>query len=98
MSQIKVLVSCGSGIATSKLVAYKVSSFLEEKGYKAVVDTCAVSELAAKHANYDVLLTTAFGDFGLTKPVINAVPFITGISISKAQEELVNEIESLLNK
>ncbi|MFB8734167.1 hypothetical protein ACEQPO_10080 [Bacillus sp. SL00103] len=44
----KILVSCGTAVATSTVVAKKVEETLKEKGYDVVVEQCKASSPAKK--------------------------------------------------
>src|SRR5699024_9934766 len=90
----KIIVACGSGIATSRHVTMKIKEYLENRGYEVVVDSCGISELKEKQNNFDILLSTSKVSFKLDKPIINAVPILTGIGEEKVYEEIINSIES----
>lgn len=49
----KILVSCGTAVATSTVVAKKVEETLKEKGYDVVVEQCKASEVPQKAEGAD---------------------------------------------
>ena len=88
----KVIVACGSGVATSQTVASKVNRLLKEKGVDAVVeavdlksvdrhlvDACAYITITKVSKEYDV-------------PVINRIAFLTGMNQNKELERLIEAI------
>ena len=46
----RIIIACGSGVATSTVANQKVSAYLDEHGYsgKYQIEQCQVSELAEK--------------------------------------------------
>ncbi|MCT4593914.1 MAG: PTS sugar transporter subunit IIB [Anaeromicrobium sp.] len=80
MAKKRILVACGTGIATSVAVANKIKNLFEDKGYgdKVEFGTCAVAELHAKAHKYDLVVTTAHNSKELPVPVIMGVAFLIG--------------------
>lgn len=91
----KVIVACGSGVATSQTVASKVNRMLKEKGVDAKVeavdlksvdrhlkDACAyITIIKEKNKTYDV-------------PVINGIAFLTGVGQKAEFDKLVKAINN----
>jgi PTS system galactitol-specific IIB component len=97
MRSVKIMLSCGSGVATSMHVAVKVKEYMEKLGLKVIIDGCSVNELPYRAKSYDIIVSTAQVPFDLGKPVFNAVPILTGIGEEQLMEkiaELVKEISS----
>lgn len=90
----KVLVACGTGIATSIAVARKVEDILKQKGYgdKVTFSTCSVAELVSKASSYDLIITTAQNNKQLPTKVILGVVFLTG----RGMDPVINEIVEYL--
>lgn len=77
----KILVACGTAIATSTVVAKKLQEALEKRGLAVKIDQCKASEVAAKVKGYDLVVsTTEVGDTG-GKPLVRTVSFLTGIGV-----------------
>jgi PTS system galactitol-specific IIB component len=89
----RVLIVCGTGVATSTVVADKVRRHLESCGIAATVDQTKVSELHRGAAGYDVIVSTTQvrGDVGV--PVVAGLPFLTGIGIDAALAEVVGHLQ-----
>ncbi|NPV43829.1 MAG: PTS sugar transporter subunit IIB [Firmicutes bacterium] len=88
MKSVKILVACGSGVATSMHVAVKLKESMKKAGLKVIVDGCSVSELPYRSGSYDIIVSNAQVPFKLDKPVFNAVPILTGIG----EDELIEKI------
>ncbi|NTU75391.1 MAG: PTS sugar transporter subunit IIB [Anaerolineaceae bacterium] len=84
-----ILVSCGTAIATSTVVAIGVKEELEERGIDVNVRQCKTAEISAHLEGVDLIVTTTTvtGDFGV--PIIRTLAFLTGIGKKAAVDEIV---------
>ncbi|MGE6631060.1 PTS sugar transporter subunit IIB [Bacillus sp. NPDC077027] len=88
----KILVSCGTAVATSTVVAKKVEETLKEMGYDVVVEQCKASEVPRKAEGADLIVTTTpVSDTGGT-PVIQTLSFLTGFGIEEDIEKIIQHI------
>jgi PTS system galactitol-specific IIB component len=87
-----IIVSCGTAIATSTHVAIKLKEALEERGLKIHTIQCRVPEVSDYTDQADLVVTTAQIPFDLDIPVINGIPFLTGVGI----KEVIDNIEQKL--
>ena len=55
----KILIACGSGVATSTVANQKISAYLDEHGFsgKYKIEQCQVSEVVEKSGNVAVSYT-----------------------------------------
>ncbi|MDE5053172.1 PTS sugar transporter subunit IIB [Niallia taxi] len=89
----KILVSCGTAVATSTVVAKKIEEMLKNKGLNVVVDQCKASEVPSKAARADLIVTTTpVSDTGNT-PVIQTISFLTGVGIDADIEKIISHID-----
>ena len=54
----RILVACGTAIATSTVVAKKIEELLKAKGIDVVVDQCKAAEASSKADMFDLIVTT----------------------------------------
>jgi len=90
----KIVVACGTAIATSTHVAIKVKELLEERGLKVHTIQCRVTEVPMLAPDADLVLATAQVPFDIEVPVVDAIPFLTGIGM----KEVIDKIEKLLTQ
>lgn len=88
----KIVVACGTAIATSTHVAIKVKEFLEERGLQVHTIQCRVTEVPSLAPDADLVISTAQVPFDLDIPVVDGIPFLTGIGI----KEVIDRIEEIL--
>ena len=90
--QKRVLVACGTAIATSTHVANRLEREFAAHGIQASITQCRVSEVSAYANDVDVIVSTAQISQSLPVPVVSGVPFLTGIG----EEEALRQIFSAL--
>ena len=85
----KILVACGTAIATSTVVAKKLEDELKKRGIEAKIDQCKASEVGARAAGYDLVVSTTEVDDARGKPIVRTLSFLTGIGMAKDVETIV---------
>lgn len=93
MAKKKVLVACGTGIATSTVVLNKVKETLTARGMDVIVEQCKASEVPSKAANYDLIVTTTQLSGTGDTPVIRTLSFLTGIGIEKDLQTIIEKLK-----
>jgi galactitol PTS system EIIB component len=77
----KILVACGTAIATSTVVAKKLEERLTALGIEVKIDQCKASEVGARASHYDLVVATTEVDDAQGKPLIRTLSFLTGVGI-----------------
>lgn len=90
MAQKRVLIVCGTGVATSTVVAKKVEEVLMKRGVSVKVEQCKASEAPSKAANFDLIVTTTHVSNVGNTPVIRSLSFISGIGMDKDIEKIMS--------
>lgn len=87
----KIVLACGSGIATSTAVAQKVSALLNDHGYEGQykIVQCAIAEAKDACADADLLVATTVAPSGLACPYVSGVPFLTGVGKPAAEQQIL---------
>ncbi len=89
-SEIRVLVACGSGVATSTVAEAHVKEVAEAAGIPIRLYKGTISEVPQKQHDVDVVLTTAIYRKPLDKPYLSVFPFISGINVEKCERQLID--------
>lgn len=100
---LKIVIACGSGIATSETVVGSVKSFLEDHSVKGVeVEATDFKQLANVLPNYDIYVwlakpTPEIHDICQKEgiPEVNGVDILTGSKGDQTYLELVNAMMKL---
>jgi len=87
-----IIVSCGTAIATSTHVAIKLKELLGERGLTIHTIQCRVPEVPDYADQADMVVTTAQVPFDLTIPIINGLPFLTGLGIKEVIDDIENKL------
>jgi len=85
----RILVVCGTGIATSTVVARKLEEKLKEKGIDVETRQCKVAEMEGMLDNVDLIVSTTPVPDDIKVPVIKTLAFLTGIGEDEAIEEIL---------
>jgi PTS system galactitol-specific IIB component len=92
MAKKKVLVACGTGIATSTVVTIKIQEALKKNNIDADVIQCKVSEIPSKIDGANLIVTTTVYE-NPKVPVIRGLSFLTGIGMEKDLEKIVDTLK-----
>jgi len=90
----KIVVACGTAIATSTHVAIKIKELLEERDLKIHTIQCRVQEVPSLAPDADLVVATAQVPFDIDVPIVDGIPFLTGIGI----KEVIDKIEKILTE
>lgn len=76
---MKIMVACGSGVATSTLMASKVQALLDKNKIRAEIVQCSMNEVSTCKPEDTALIVTSLGQLKSdTIPVVVAIPYIAG--------------------
>lgn len=93
----KLLVMCGTGIATSTLVTGRVKKWLEENGYDKEIKLYQgkIADEISRLDEYDIVISTTIVGEEHRDKVINGVPLITGRDTEQVFEKIETELREL---
>ena len=85
-----IIVSCGTAIATSTVAAKAIEEACKEAGIAVVTKQCKSAEIPIYlEQGADMIVTTSKLRFEVDIPVINGLPFLTGIGKDAVIEEII---------
>lgn len=86
----RIIVACGSGVASSTLVANRLRELLPKYGLRNVtVDVVDFKTAKAQAERADLFVNISpYGDTKYACPVVSGTPFMTGFGMDKAMEEI----------
>lgn len=90
----KILVACGTGMATSTMISEKIRNIMEEAGIDCTITQCILSEIRSNAANVDVVVTSMKIDEEYGIPVLLGTAFLTGMN----EEETKNKLLEILSE
>lgn len=88
----KIVLACGSGIATSTAVAQKVTDLLNANGYTGQFNIvqCAIAEARSQCDDAAMLVSTTVAPNDLPCPYVSGVPFLTGVGRPAAEQQILD--------
>ncbi|MFL8938326.1 PTS sugar transporter subunit IIB [Rossellomorea oryzaecorticis] len=92
----KLLIMCGTGIATSTVVVGKVNNWLKENNLDRDVKVyqSKISEELSRIDDYDIVISTTLVPDNIKGRVIDGVPLLTGINVDTMYDRLKKEIQA----
>lgn len=88
----KVLVVCGTGVATSTMVASSIKDHCAAQGIDVQVTQGKVMDLLSGNPDVDVIVATTSVPDSITVPVVAGLPFLTGMGQDAALAEVVGHL------
>jgi PTS system galactitol-specific IIB component len=86
----RIIVACGSGVASSQLSANRIKDLLPKFGMRNVQVDVVDFKTAKMHAeNADLFVNISpFGDTKYACPMVSGIPFMTGFGMDEAMAEI----------
>jgi PTS system galactitol-specific IIB component len=88
-----VLVICGTGVATSTVVATKIKEHCSARGLDVAVRQGKVMDLVSGSADADLVVATTSVPPTVGVPVVAGLPFLTGIGLDATLDEIVGHLQ-----
>ena len=85
--KLKVLVACGSGVATSTIAQEAVKNIAKDAGVDIEVIKATIAEVPDKQANVDVVFTTANYRKPPDKPHLSVFGLVSGVNEAAAKKK-----------
>ena len=89
----KIIVACGSGVATSQLIASTLKSLLSERGVEASVEAVDLKSLDLYLMSSDIYISIVNSNREYPIPVFQGIPFLTGMGQEEELEKIIQEIK-----
>lgn len=88
----RILVACGTAIATSTVVARAIEEALGERGIQVTTRQCKATEVPSLVQGMDLVVTTTPVPGNLGVPVIQTLAFLTGIGREAVIEQIIKAL------
>jgi PTS system galactitol-specific IIB component len=90
----KILVACGTAIATSTVVAVAIEEAMKARGIKVETRQCKATEIPSLVKDFDLVVSTTPVPPNLPKPVIVTLAFLTGVGKAEVIEKIAKSLQS----
>ncbi|MDR1929337.1 MAG: PTS sugar transporter subunit IIB [Treponema sp.] len=92
----RILLACGTAVATSTVVTSRLNDAMKKRGLDGqfICSQCKIAEIPSKVSNFDILIANAKPPPGVTIPVINGLPLLTGVGAEKVWDEIAELIRA----
>ncbi|MFD0898537.1 PTS sugar transporter subunit IIB [Loigolactobacillus binensis] len=92
----KILVACGSGIATSTVARTSLEDDLKDRGInlkELSFTQTSIPQIPSIASEYDLIITTAKYTEDVGVPVINGLPFLTNIGEDAVIDKVIKALD-----
>jgi PTS system galactitol-specific IIB component len=91
----RVLIACGTAIATATVVAEKVKEIGREAGILVDVVQCKAAEVRGRIKTFSphVIVATTPVPEDLGVPVFNGVPFLSGVGMEELKSQIIEALK-----
>jgi galactitol PTS system EIIB component len=89
----RVLVVCGTGIATSTYVASRLRDICRRRGIDAEIVQALIQEVPAYADRVDLVVATTQVPYPVPVPVESGIPFLTGVGEEHLADRIVQELQ-----
>ena len=97
-STVKVLVACGSGVATSTIAKEAVEAIAKEAGVPITIYKGTIAEVPAKQDTVDVVFTTANYRKPLNKPYLSVFGLVSKVNEAKVKKDVAALLQKVYNE
>ncbi|MDQ0205091.1 PTS sugar transporter subunit IIB [Pectinatus haikarae] len=95
---IRILVACGSGVATSTLAQEEIKTIARENDVDITVSKCTLADVPSQQNFVDVVFTTANYRKPLKKPHLSVFGLISGVNAEKSKSDVAELLKNLAGK
>lgn len=96
MRTYKILVACGSGIATSTVIAVRVRKLCESNGFKVTTQQVKVVEVVKLSPEYDLIVSSTRIPSSVKTPAVFAISYLTGINAEGTDKEIISKLKQIV--
>lgn len=91
----RILIACGSGIATSTVIANRVKEKCEQAGFNITVEQTSVTQVESKAASFDLVVASCQIPSSITTPYINGISYLTGVGMENTDQQIIEKLKEL---
>ena len=96
--EVKVLVACGSGVATSTIAQEAVKEIAKNAGVQIRISKGTITEVPTKQYDVDCVFTTANYRKKLDKPHLSVFGLVSGIGKAATEKKVADLLVKLANE
>lgn len=95
MKTYRILIACGSGIATSTVIADKVRTLCQSNGYQVKIQQTKVVEVEKMADDFDLIVASTRIPESIQTPSVFAINYLTGINQKTTDQQILDIIAQL---
>lgn len=92
MATARIIVACGSGVATSETVSSKVNRMIKEDGIDAHCEAVDIKQIKQFIKNADIYISIVKEETDWGIPVFSGLPFLTGMGLDQEWQKVKDAV------
>lgn len=89
----RVIVACGSGIATSTMISMRIDELLNNHGIDHEIIQISINEIDSYEDHGDVIVSSTQLQKSYSIPTVLGIGFISGINAEEAEQKLLEILD-----
>jgi len=85
----RILVACGTSIATSTVIADRIRNLCEKHNIPVKIIQCKVPEVRSLAEGMDLIVASTRIPSGINVPYVNGVSYLSGIGMENTDQEIL---------
>lgn len=98
MRNIKILIACGSGIATSSFVAVEIENLCKNENIACSISKVRLVDVPLISKDYDICFTASKYSKKVSCPTFSVSGLITGVGVEQLKEKIVDTLIDINKK
>jgi PTS system galactitol-specific IIB component len=95
MKTYRILIACGTGIATSTVITERVKNLCEKAGFKVNIQQTRVVQVEGLAKDFDLIVASTKIPDSIKTPYVSGLSYLTGINREKTDEEIISKLKEL---
>jgi galactitol PTS system EIIB component len=95
LKKFRVLISCGSGIATSTVIANRVKEICEGNGYLVSIEQVKIVEVEKRAPEFDLIVSSAQVPSTVKTPSVIAINYLTGLNKEQTDKQIIDILANI---
>lgn len=92
---VRVMVACGSGVATSTIAKQRIEKIAADAGIPITIIKCTIGEVPSRQSEVDIVCTTANYRKPLDVPQLSVFGLLSGIGAENVKTRLVDMMKKV---
>ncbi|HWQ77294.1 MAG TPA: PTS sugar transporter subunit IIB [Anaerovoracaceae bacterium] len=95
MGNYRILIACGTGIATSTVIANRVKDVCTENGFAVTIQQVKIVEVEKLAPDFDLIVASTKVPSTVKTPSVFAINYLTGVNQQATDKEIIAKLQAV---